>query len=160
MLQRCQKYLKQHGIRFSHSIHTPAFTARQTASAERMPAHNLAKTVVYIGDNGAGMLVLPADCVAELSEVRRLLGFSGIRLATEAELAELFPGCELGAMPPFGNLFDMPVLMDESIAVAEFMGFNAGTHQDVIHMAVADFHKLVNPLVATFTARARVPVSA
>jgi Ala-tRNA(Pro) deacylase len=146
--------LKQRGIRFSHSIHSPAYTARETADADRIFPQGFAKIVVYRGDNGYGMLVLPADSVADLTEVCQLLGLTEIRLATESELAELFPDCEIGAMPPFGNLFDMPVLVDENIANAEFMAFNAGTHRDVIHMKVSDFHNLVIPLVAAFAAKA------
>lgn len=148
MLQRCQRYLKQNGIRYAHSIHPPAYTAMEVASAERVLPHDLAKTVVYFGDNGPGMVVVPADYNVDLNEVRRLLGLSEVRLATEAELVELFPDCEVGAMPPLGNLFDIPVLIDESIAIEKFMAFSAGTHRDVIRMSVADFHRLVNPLIA------------
>src|SRR5579883_1121037 len=107
MLKRSLSYLRQSGVRYAHSIHPPAERARDVASAERMPAHNLAKTIVYQGDNGFGMAMLPADCVANLKEIQRLLGLTDIRLATESELAELFPECETGAMPPFGNLFDL-----------------------------------------------------
>jgi Ala-tRNA(Pro) deacylase len=153
-LHRCQRYLKQNGIRYAHSIHPPAYTAFEVASAERMPAHDLAKVVVYSGDNGYGMLVLPADYVVDFGEVRRLLGLSEARLATESELIEVFPDCEVGAMPPFGGIFNVPVLMDETIASAEFMAFSAGTHQDVLRMSVSDFHKLVNPLVAAFSVKA------
>lgn len=150
MLKHCLSYLERNGVRYSHSVHPPAFTAKETASAERMPARALVKTVVYSGDNGYGMLLLSADHVADLDEVRRLLGLTEIRLATEPELSALFPDCEVGAMPPFGNLFDMPVVMDESLASAEFIGFTAGTHRDVLHISGADFHRLVNPLVASF----------
>lgn len=160
MLQRCQRYLKQEGIRYAHSIHPPAYTAYEVASAERVSAHALSKTVVYIGDNGPGMVVVPADLNVDFPEVRRLLGLGEIRLASESELIELFPDCEVGAMPPFGNLFDIPVLVDESIAAAEFMAFSAGTHRDVIRMSVTDFHKLVNPLVASVANRTPVPVHA
>ena len=157
-LQRCQKYLKQNGVRYAHSIHSPAYTAREVATAECMPAHAFAKVVVYSGDNGFGMLVLPADYAVEFAEVRRLLGLAEVRLAKEAELIELFPDCEAGAMPPFGNLFKMPVLVDEALAAAQFMTFTAGTHQDVIRMSVADFHRLVNPLVAAFATKEPVAV--
>ena len=140
MLKRCLEYLKLSRIVYSHSMHSPAYTARAVASADRLPAHSLAKTVIYAGDNGYGMLVLPADMAVDFDEVRRLLGLAMIRLATENELAGLFPDCALGAMPPFGNLFNMPVLMDESLATAEFIAFNAGTHRDVIHMSGDDYH--------------------
>jgi len=154
MLQRCQRYLKQHDVRYAHSIHAPAFTARDIASAERVPVHEMTKVVVYFGDNGYGMLVLPADSIVDFGEVRRLLGLGEIRLAAEAELLGLFPDCEVGSMPPFGNLFQMPVLVDETIAISEFIAFNAGTHQDVIRMSFADFARLVNPLVAAFSIQA------
>ena len=153
MLNRTLDYLKRNGIRYSHSVHPPAYTARDVASADRMPAHSLLKTVVYRGEHGYGMLLLPADYVVDFVEVLRLLGLREVRLATEPELEALFPDCELGAMPPFGNLFDMPVLLDENIATAEFIAFNAGTHRDVIHMSGEDFHRLVNPLVASFALR-------
>ena len=140
MLQRCQRYLKRHEIRFASSIHAP------------VSAHEMTKVVMYFGGNGYGMLVLPADCVVDFDEVRRLLGLGHIRLAAEAELLGLFPDCEAGAMPPFGELFSIPVLVDERVAVCEFVAFHAGTHQDVIRMSFLDFAALVNPLVAAFAA--------
>lgn len=154
-LHRCQRFLKQNGVRYAHSIHPPAYTAHDVAEAECMPLHELAKVVVYSGDNGYGMLVLTADYVADLDEVRRLLGLNEIRLAAESEMMELFPDCEVGAMPPFGNMFNMPVLADEAIATAPFIVFSAGTHQDVLRMSGTDFHRLVNPLVASFAVKAR-----
>ncbi len=154
MIQRCQRFLKQHGVSYAHSIHSPAYAARDVAEAEHIPAHDLAKVVVYCGDVGYGLLVLPADSIVDFTEVRRLLGLSAVRLASESELIGLFPDCELGAMPPFGNLFEIPVLMDEHLAVAQFMAFNAGTHRDVLRVSVSDFHRLVNPLVAAFAVKA------
>jgi len=124
-----------------------------------MPVHGLAKVVVYSCSNGYGMLVLPADSIVDFGELCRLLHVRDIRLATESELIRLFPDCELGAMPPFGELYDLPVLLDEDITNADFMAFNAGTHRDVIHMGVPDFRKLVNPLVAAFSMRIPAAVS-
>lgn len=153
-LQRCQRYLKQHNVEFAHSIHRPAFTALDVAAAERVPAHEITKVVVYFGDNGYGMLVLPADFIVNFEEVRRLLGLKEVRLAVEAELLGLFPDCKVGAMPPFGNLYSLPVLLDDTVATSEFIAFNAGTHEDVIRMSFADFASLVNPLVASFAVKA------
>jgi Ala-tRNA(Pro) deacylase len=151
MLDRCIDYLTMRGVRYSHSVHAPKPTARGIAEAERMPAHNLAKTVVYAGDTGYGMAVVPADRFVDLDKVLRLLGLSEIRLAREGELAELFPDCEVGAMPPFGNLFDMPVLVDSEIAGQPYLAVNAGTHRDVIRLSFADFRRLINPLIASFS---------
>ena len=155
VLQRCQKYLREHRINYSHSIHPPAYTARETASAEQMPTHSMAKTVVYQGDNGPGMLVLPADSVVSFGEVLRLLGLKEVRLATEEELTRLFPGSEVGAMPPFGNLYNVPVLVDEALARDPVILFNAGSHQRTMTITYTDFAKLVQPAVGKF---AKTPV--
>ncbi len=149
-LKRCLDYLDRNATQYSHSTHAPAYTGLDVAQADRLPAGNLAKAVVYRGDNGFGMLLLRADYVVDFTEVLRLLGLKGIRLATEAELARLFPDSELGAMPPFANPVEMPVLIDEGLAAAEFIAFNAGTHRDVIHMSFEDFVALVNPLIGRF----------
>jgi len=158
-LQRCLDYLDRNHIVYSHSIHSPAYTARDVASAERMPIHDVTKVVVYSGDNGYGIVMLPADCVVDFAEVRRLMGLKHVRLATEAELGELFPDCELGAMPPLANNAEMPILVDEGVASREFLAFNAGTHRDVIHMSLADFRRLMNPLIAAFAIKEPVLAS-
>lgn len=152
-LDRCIDFLERAGAPYSHSVHSPAFTAHDVASAERMPAHNLAKTVVYCGDNGFGMLLLPADYVVDFATVLRLLGLNQIRLATEIELGHLFPDSELGAMAPIANKFEMPILVDEALATTEYIAFNGGTHRDVIHMSFVDFIGLVNPLIAAFAVK-------
>jgi Ala-tRNA(Pro) deacylase len=100
------------------------------------------------------MAVLPGDSVVDLEQLRLDLGLSRLRLATEAELKELFPPCELGAMPPFGNLFGLPVYVDSRLAGEDMVAFNAGTHRDVIHMHFADYERLVNPSVVPFARRA------
>ena len=140
MLKSCIDYLKSSRIPYS----------RAAVSADRVPMHSLAQAVVYAGDQGFGMLVLSADMVVDLPEVRRLMGLRSITPATEEELAGLFPGCATSALPPFGNLFGMTVLMDETLATAEYIAFSAGSVQDVIRIRGEDFHRLVNPLVASF----------
>jgi len=154
MLETCLAHLREHRILFSHSIHPPAFTAREVAAAEGIPAHEISKVVVYYGDGDYGMLVLPADTMVDFGEIKRLMGLSFARLATETEMLEMFPECELGAMPPFGDVFEIPVLVDESIETDGYIAFNAGTHRDVIHMKFAYFRQLVNPLIARFAVAA------
>jgi len=141
------RYLDAENIRYSHSTHTAAATARETAAAEKMPAHEFAKTVVYCGDKGFGIAVVPADQFVDLVKLGSLLGLLYIRLANEAELAELFPDCELGAMPPFGDACEMPVAVDAGIA-GDFIAFTIGTHRDVVRMSFADFRRLVKPKIA------------
>jgi Ala-tRNA(Pro) deacylase len=155
-LERCIDFLDRAHIAYAHTKHSLAFTAREVAFAEHISPHKLAKTVVYAGRQGYGFAVLPADCMIDLPELGRLLNDPAIRLASERELGELCPECELGAMPPFGNLFHVPVIVDSSIAEQEFIAFNAGTHRDVVHMHFADFRRLIKPAIAHFTIRAAV----
>jgi Ala-tRNA(Pro) deacylase len=151
ILDRWLGYLDANRIRYSHSVHRRAETALETAAAERIPPHDLAKAIVYAGDNGFGIAVVPADELVDLPEVARLLGSTYMRLADEGELAEIFPDCELGAMPPFGQPYDMPVLLDAGLAGREFIAFAIGTHSDVVRMGVADYLGLVRPLVGGLT---------
>jgi Ala-tRNA(Pro) deacylase len=151
VIDRWFEYLNGKQIRYSHSIHSPARTARETADAERVPAHEFAKTVVYISNAGFGIAVVPADQFVDLDKVRRVLGLSYIALANERDLAKLFPDCEVGAMPPFGDACELPVVMDAGIS-GEFIAFTIGTHRDAIRMSFADFQRLAKPTVAAIAA--------
>lgn len=151
ILNHWLQYLEQNRIRYSHSVHRRAQTALETAAAEHIPPHDLAKTVVYAADNGFGIAVVPADELVDLPELARLLGSTYMRLADEGEMAELFPDCELGAMPPFGEPYSMPVLMDAGLAAREFIAFAIGTHSDVVRISVADYRMLVRPLIGSLT---------
>jgi len=153
MLQRCLEFLNQQRIPYALTSHPIAYTARGVAEAEHLSAHKLAKTVIYLGDYGYGMAVVPADRYLDLAKLKRVTRSRRLRLATEVELGELFTESELGAMPPLGNLFDMPVFFDESLAQEEFIAFNAGTHHDVIHMSSGDFRRIVGPAIASFATR-------
>jgi Ala-tRNA(Pro) deacylase len=151
ILSRWLEYLDRNRVRYSHSVHAPAQTALGTAEAERIPPHDLAKPVVYVGDTGFGIAVVAADEQVDLLEVARLRGISYIGLANEDELAERFPDCEPGAAPPFGQPYDMPVLVDSGIAAKEFIAFPIGTHRDVVRMSVADYKRLAKPLIGPIT---------
>lgn len=145
------EYLDRKQVRYSHSAHPPAQTARATADAERVRADEFAKTVVYLGSAGFGIAVVPADQFVDLVKVSRVLGLAYIGLASETELAKLFPDCELGAMPPFGDACDLPVIMDAGIA-GDFIAFTIGTHRDAVRMSFADFQRLAKPTVASIAA--------
>ncbi len=153
ILAKLREFLDQNGVEYTHTIHPLAYTAREVASAEHVPAREIAKTVIFLSEQGYGMAVLPGDSVVDLEQLRLDLGLSRLRLATEAELKELFPACELGAMPPFGNLFSLPVYVDSRLAGEDMITFNAGTHRDVIHMHFADVDRLVNPSIVPFARR-------
>ncbi len=154
ILRKLQEFLEQNQVAYTHTVHSLAYTAREVAAAEHVPAREVAKTVVFLSEHGYGIAVLPADSVVDLEQLRLDLGLSRLRLATEAELADLFPPCELGAMPPFGNLFGLPVYVDSRLAGEDMITFNAGTHRDVIHMHFRDFERLVQPSIVAFSRRA------
>ena len=153
-LDRCIDFLDMSRVCYAHTRHSVAFTALEVAFAEHISPHKLAKTVVYSTAQGYGLAVLPADTLINMEILGRYLNDPDIRLTSEREMEELFPDCELGATPPFGNLFDVPVVVDLSVAEQEFIAFNAGTHRDVIHMSYSDFARLVNPAVAKFAVTA------
>jgi Ala-tRNA(Pro) deacylase len=151
MLDTIEEYLQETGTPFTHTTHRLAYTAREVARAEQLPPHNLAKTVVVHDDSGYALAVLPADCLVDLFQLRTDLGRTHLRLATEAEIAKLFPECELGAMPPFGNLCGLPVYVDAALAKDEMIAFNAGTHRDTVHLRYADFERLAKPTLLHFS---------
>jgi Ala-tRNA(Pro) deacylase len=124
-----------------------AYTAREVACAEHVPPQEVAKVVIVFASGEYKMLVLPASKVVDFQEVRDALGCNTARLATETELSRLFPDCDLGAMPPFGNLYNMKVLMDANLLADEHIIFNAGTHRDVVHLSQEDYRRLVQPEV-------------
>lgn len=152
ILGKLKDFLDQNNAEYTHTSHGRVYTAREVAFAEHLSPHNFAKTVVFFCENGYGMAVLPADTLVDLNQLRRDLGLARLRLATESELDELFPDCEVGAMPPFGNLYGVPVYMDSSMANQDkgTIVFNAGTHRDVVHMRLRDYELLVKPVIVTF----------
>ena len=142
-----QEFLERNQVSYKHTVHPVAYTAREVAAAEHLAAREVAKVVVVSADNAYHMVVLPANRALDLTELRKSLGFAQARLATEQELGWLFPECDLGAMPPFGNLYNMPVYVDSGLAQDDWIAFNAGSHVDVIHMCFIDYKWLVNPMV-------------
>jgi Ala-tRNA(Pro) deacylase len=150
-MQRWLDYLNGKEIHYSWSMHRSAETALDTAGAESLPPHEFAKVVVYCCETGFGMAVIPADRLVDLSEIGYLLGVCDVRLAKQTELAGLFPDCEIGAMPPFGDVFNLPVLVDRELAERHFIVFNIGTHTDAVRISFEDYRKLVNPLIGRLT---------
>ncbi|HTP35720.1 MAG TPA: YbaK/EbsC family protein [Candidatus Acidoferrales bacterium] len=156
ILPKLQELLDLSGVPYTHTVHPLAYTAREVANAEHVPPQEVAKVVVIVADGEYKMAVLPASRVLDFPEVRAVLGSPSARLATEDELGRLFPDCELGAMPPFGNLYHMKVLVDASLLADEQIAFNAGTHRDVVHMRLEDYRRMAQPEVASL---AREPVA-
>lgn len=154
-LHRLLSYLDSHRVPYTHDSHPIAFTAREVAGAEHVPEKMMAKTVVFLTENGYGMAVLPADMYVDMSDLRAALGATRLRLASESELIALFPHCELGSMPPFGNglLYDLPVYADPSLGEQEMIAFNAGTHRDCIRVRWDHYRGMVKPVVVPFAHR-------
>ena len=144
-------YLNKEHVKYVSIQHSPAYTAQEVAESAHVPGRDLAKTVVIKVEGKMAMFVLPANRKVVLPELREELGKIKITLATEDEFKGRFPDCEIGAMPPFGNLYGMDVFVAPSLTQETEIAFNAGTHTEAIKMAYADFARLVQPKVLDFT---------
>lgn len=147
---RLRDFLKKENIRYTKETHRTAYTAQQVAQEEHIPGKIVAKSVVVKVDNDLALAVMPATARADFSRLKSALGAKELRLATELEFTGLFPDCEVGAMPPFGNLYGVPVYVDAALTQDEEIVFNAGTHQETIRMRYADFERLARPKIYAF----------
>lgn len=147
---KVKEFLDNHGVKYVSLKHSPAFTAGEVAASAHVAGRDFAKSVIVRIADSFAMVVLPASRRLVLTDLRELLQNPHVRLATEAEFRDLFPDCELGAMPPFGNLYGLTVYVAESLAQEEEIAFNAGTHTEVIKMDFYDFDALVHPVVLDF----------
>ena len=147
---RILAFLQEMDAQYEHEHHPATYTARELAREDDVPERNVAKTVVFVGDGVFAMAALPADENLDLGQLRRALGLAALRLATEEEVAELFPDCEVGAMPPLGLLFGLPLYVDDRLAEQETIEFNAGTHRDLLKMPYGEFARLAKPIVRHF----------
>ncbi len=143
-------FLNKHNVRYVSIQHSTAFTAPEIAASAHVSGRDFAKTVIVMIENEMAMIVLPANRQLVLSELRDMLDTNHVRLASEAEFKDEFPDCEIGAMPPFGNLYKMRTYVTANLADEMEIAFNAGTHTEVIKMAYIDFEQLVNPIVLDF----------
>ncbi|MCP5518055.1 MAG: YbaK/EbsC family protein [Verrucomicrobiales bacterium] len=150
--RKLKAFLNENRVKYVSIRHSPAYTAQEVAASTHISGRDIAKTVLLKTEQGIVMLVLPADRHVNLDEAERALGVGQARLATEEEFKRLFPDCEPGAMPPFGNLYDLPVYVAPSLTAETEIAFNAGSHTEVIRMAYADFADLVHPIVVEFSA--------
>ncbi len=149
-VQKLKEFLDAHGVEYVVISHSPAFTAQKVAASAHIRGRDLAKTVIVKIDGRMAMAVLPASQKADLNLLRETAGAESVELATESEFRDRFPGCDLGAMPPFGNLYDMAVYVADSLAEDEEIAFNAGSFTELVRMAYRDFERLVQPTVLRF----------
>lgn len=148
ILARLKEFLDANQIRYTVLAHSPAYTAQEVAAAQHVPGKEFAKVVMVKAGERFVMAVLEAPQRLDLEKLTTLLPEKTARLATEGEFSGLFPACEAGAMPPFGNLFGLDVIVDEDLEHDEEIVFQAGTHTQTIRMKYADFTRLVKPTVA------------
>jgi Ala-tRNA(Pro) deacylase len=140
-------YLRDRQVHYTVQHHPAVFTAQEVAASEHLSTMIMAKVVIVVADEALVMLVLPAAYRVDMVLLNETLGAQSVRLASEPMLATTFPDCEVGAMPPFGNLYGIPVYVAAQLAAQEQIVFQAGTHTDTIAMAYADFARLVTPTV-------------
>jgi Ala-tRNA(Pro) deacylase len=149
-VRKLREFLDANGVKYISISHSPAFTAQEIAASAHIPGKELAKTVmVRIGDDLA-MAVLPASHHVDFEQLKAVSGAARVRLASEQEFEDRFPGCELGAMPPFGNLYGMEVYVAQDLADDDEIAFNAGSHTELIKLSYKDFEELVKPRVMRF----------
>ena len=141
------EFLKGKAVPFEAHEHVPAYTAQEVAAEEHVSGNILAKAVVVHSDKGYTMCVLPASFKLDMDKVAKALRAKSVRLADETEMAKLFPDAEVGAEPPFGNLYDMTTLVDQHLAKDDEIVFQGGTHRQAIKMKYGDYAKLVEPQV-------------
>ncbi len=149
--QKLKDYLDQHEIQYVTISHSPAYTAQRIAEMTRIPGKELAKTVIVKIDDKFAMAVLPASRRVNLRHLQEAIGADEVTLSSETEFNDLFPDCEVGAMPPFGNLYNMGVYVAEQLTEDEEIAFNAGSHSELVKMSYNDFANLVTPQVVALT---------
>ncbi|UCC99347.1 MAG: YbaK/EbsC family protein [Phycisphaerales bacterium] len=148
---RVIEFLDKSAVHYEVSEHPPAFTAQQMAAAEHEPGKYVAKPVIIRADGKYLMCVLSACYKIDVAALKSQLGAKSVALAEEKEIGALFDDCDLGAEPPFGNLYDLQTIMDKALEKDDHITFQAGTHERAIRMGMDDYRKLVQPKVLEFS---------
>jgi Ala-tRNA(Pro) deacylase len=150
---RLDEVLSSRQIQFKRFAHRPAYTANRMAQALHVPGREVAKTVLLRTEGGYLLAVLPATHQVDLTELRQEMGANRLEMATEEEMERLFPDCERGAIPPFGSLYNMPTVVDESLAEDDQITFEAQSHEEAMRMAYRDFEEIEHPRRGHFARR-------
>ena len=149
--KRLRDFLNKHEIRYDSVVHSPAYTAQETAARVHIKGRQLAKTVMVLVDGRMSIAVLPASKKVDIDYFRKEIGAGSVGLAAEEEFKGIFPDCEIGAMPPFGNLYGIDVFADEGLAEDSEIAFCAGTHTELVRLPFMDFKRLVKPRMVRLT---------
>ena len=148
--QKLKEFLDRHGIKYATTSHSLAYTAQEIAASAHIAGQELAKTVMVKIDDKMAMAVLPASYKVSFDLLKKAAVASKVELANEQEFRDMFPELEVGAMPPFGNLYGMEVFVDEGLSQDDEFAFNDGSHTQLMKLAFRDFERLVKPKVARF----------
>lgn len=146
-LSRLTEFLDNHRKKYVVVKHSKAFTAQEVAATAHVPGKEMAKTVMVKVDGKLKMVVLPSTHTINFDQIKDALNAEVVELASEDEFESLFPDCELGAMPPFGNLYDIETIVADSLTDDEEIAFNAGTHKELLKLTYQDFEELVQPQI-------------
>jgi Ala-tRNA(Pro) deacylase len=149
--ERLAKYLRENDVPFETQIHPQAFTAQEVAAAQHVSGHQVAQVVMVWADDELAMMVLPASGRVDFRRAAQAMTVKRVRLASEAEFIDRFADCKVGAMPPFGNLYDLRVVIDPSLTEHKEMVFRVGTYTETMKIATAEFGRLVRPHVAVIS---------
>jgi Ala-tRNA(Pro) deacylase len=149
--ERLERYFRENGVKYQVQSHPEVYTAQEVAAVEHIPGRLMAKVVMAMIDGALTALVLPAPHRVEMPKLKAALGVKDARLAREQEFSTVFADCEVGAMPPFANLYHVPVVVDRALTEDPTIVFNAGSHRETMAVASADFTRLVAPRVAEFS---------
>jgi len=146
-VNRLRKFLDENGVKYVTLSHSPAYTAQEVAASAHIPGREVVKTVMIKLDGKMAMAVLPASRSVDFARLEKAASAQGASLAEESEFKDLFPNCDVGAMRPFGNLYNLPVYCDHRLAEDKEIAFSAGSHAELLRMSYADFERLVKPKV-------------
>jgi Ala-tRNA(Pro) deacylase len=147
-VKKLKEFLDDNGVKYVTLNHSAAYTAQEIAASAHVRGKELAKTVVVTLDGRMAMAVLPASRKVGFDLLQAASGSQDVQLASERAFSEMFPGCDVGAMPPFGNLYGMDVYVSNLLTKDEEIAFNAGSHTELVRMAYKDFERLAKPKVA------------
>lgn len=150
-VQKLKEFLDSHNVKYVTISHSRVFTAQETATSAHIPGKELAKTVMVKMNGKMAMAILPASSKIDFDLLEKATGSGKVEIASEKEFKDMFPECEVGAMPPFGNLYGMDVFVAESLTEDEEIAFNAGSHRELVKMAYKDFERLVKPKIVKFS---------
>jgi Ala-tRNA(Pro) deacylase len=150
IMKKLVEFLDKNEIRYVNVTHSTAFTAQDVAESAHIPGKEMAKTVIVWMDGAMAMVVLPASSMIDFNKLKEVSGAASVELASESEFKDRFPECEVGAMPPFGSLFNIRVFADRLLSEDREISFNAGSHHELIRLPYAEYERLVKPVIGSF----------